>query len=584
MRKTKTSLFQKTLAAMGSLPMAAGLLVTIALVLAWGTLYEARLGTAAVQRFVYHSWWFQLLLAFLGLNLTVAALERYPWKRRHIPFVLAHIGILLILIGGILGARLGVEGQLIIPEGKTEQFLQMPRMVLVAHPLNPGEVFVFPTNFESKAWVHEPNETFRVPIEQGGIRLTVDRYFPNARIQEEVTGDGGLENPGVHVVLSRGENQEDVWLFSRDAERFGARSGEVRVLFLEAGTKEEYRRLTAPPRKNERGRGVVTIEFPDLKVRRQIPVPLDFNRTIVIQGTPYRITFKDYFTDLAVTRQGVVNRSDQPNNPAVAFTLRGPEGVESFLAFALHPEFSAIHGHQQDQQVIHAHVAYAHFANAGLPPDAICLVQKPSQELAVVMTGENGQTKVEDFQMNKHYRHPWLDLEFWGDAFYPKAQGAQKFSNQDDEVRQEALHVIAQDEHDAARTWLVRSRPVSVMLGRQEVVLEYRKAIWKLPVTIKLIDFHKADYPGTQMAAHFESDVELADPERGVILKRKITMNNPLKYRGFSFFQSGFLEEPVETTVLSVRKDPGTPLVYAGFLTVIAGVVTLFIFRKPEES
>jgi hypothetical protein len=32
--------------------------------------------------------------------------------------------------------------------------------------------------------------------------------------------------------------------------------------------------------------------------------------------------------------------------------------------------------------------------------------------------------------------------------------------------------------------------------------------------------------------------------------------------------------------VLAVRNDPGTPLVYAGFLIVIAGVVSLFVTRS----
>src|SRR3990167_9648339 len=111
---------------LGSLTLAAPLLVVIAGVLAWGTIYETRFGTAAVQRFIYHAWWFQALLAFLALNLAIAALERYPWQRRHVPFVLAHIGIILILLGGIIGSRFGVEGQLIIPEGQAEHTLETP--------------------------------------------------------------------------------------------------------------------------------------------------------------------------------------------------------------------------------------------------------------------------------------------------------------------------------------------------------------------------------------------------------------------------------------------------------------------------
>ena len=110
--------------------------------------------------------------------------------------------------------------------------------------------------------------------------------------------------------------------------------------------------------------------------------------------------------------------------------------------------------------------------------------------------------------------------------------------------------------------------------------MEYRHAQQQLPVTIKLLDFRKTEYPGTQMPETFECDVQMSDVERGVILMKKIWMNHPLKYRGYSFFQSSFIDGPVQTTILSVRNDPGTPLVYAGFIIVIAGVVTLFILRS----
>ena len=43
---------------LGSVKIAVPLLIAIAAVLGWGTIYEARVGTAAVQRFVYHAWWF----------------------------------------------------------------------------------------------------------------------------------------------------------------------------------------------------------------------------------------------------------------------------------------------------------------------------------------------------------------------------------------------------------------------------------------------------------------------------------------------------------------------------------------------
>jgi len=562
--------FRKLKTFIGSLTMAVTLLIAIAAVLAWGTIYEARFGTASVQRFVYRSWWFQTLLAFLAVNLAAAALGRFPWQRKHTPFVLAHIGIILILAGGIIGGVWGIEGQLIIPEGKSEQLLQLNQNVLLVHPVNPGEIFVFPTRFETQAWVHEPRATFSVPFKDRSFQLTVDRYFPDTRIDEEVVSQGSVENPAVHLLLAQGGRQEGVWLFARDRERFAVQWGKIRVLFLE------------PAGKAGQDRGTLTVEFPDLKTRREIPVPSDFSKPVPIPGTPYRVKFKEIFKDFAIRREGAFNRSDSPNNPAVAFTITGPEGTEPFLAFSLYPDLSVLHG---TTPKIHAHVSYSTPVSSSVPSNAVCLARKSSRELVWILTGPHGEKRVEDFQLDKRIRHPWLELEFWADAFYPNAKQVQRFSSRGDEVRQEALHLVAQDAKGASETWLLKGVPASLVLGGEEILLEYRKAAWRLPVALKLIDFRKNVYPGTQMPSGFESDVELTDPDRGLVLKRKITMNNPLKYRGYSFFQSAYLEGPPEATVLAVRKDPGTPLVYLGCLIVIAGVVSMFIFRRgsPPE-
>jgi cytochrome c biogenesis protein ResB len=153
----------------GSLTIAVPLLIAIAAVLGWGTIYETRFGTAAVQRAVYQSWWFQALLAFLAVNLAIAVLERYPWRQKHVPFVLAHLGIILTLLGGIIGARFGVEGHLVIPEGQAEQALQLPAKVLEIYEPNPGIRHLVPTHFEASAWIHEPNARFLVPLKDRGL-------------------------------------------------------------------------------------------------------------------------------------------------------------------------------------------------------------------------------------------------------------------------------------------------------------------------------------------------------------------------------------------------------------------------------
>ncbi len=571
---------QTLLRLLGSVTLAVPLLVSIAAVLAWGTLYEARFGTAAVQRFVYRAWWFQSLLAFLAVNLAVAAFERYPWQRRHLPFVLAHLGIILILVGGILGGRLGVEGQLIIPEGQAERVLQLPGNVLIVSQPNPGLQQVFRTRFETQAWLREPNTAFPVTIGGRAIRLTVDRYYPDAVTTETVSGDGTDENPAVHLLVRHGDQQEALWLFARNPERFGAGWEEGHILFLEPKTKEQLDRLLHPSPEAAHPRGVVTLRFADTGRTVELSVPDERDRTVDIPGTPYRATFKDYFPDFAMTEQGLTSRSDAPNNPAVSFTLTGPEGTDAHLLFALHPEIPAMHGwaHQ-----IKVEVSYTHPAAEVLPPNAIVLLRAPEGRLAAVLTGAAGERQVLDpIETGTDYTHPSLDDQFRIAAFYPRASLVQHITNRGDEVKAEALHLIAQEGVQTAEAWVGLRGSAELALGTEPIRIEYRPDQRELPFTIKLLDFRKTDYPGTQMAAAFESDVQLTDAQRGIILMRNIRMNHPLRYRGYSCFQSSYVPGPTETTILSVRNDPGTPLVYAGFLIVIGGVVAMFTLRSPE--
>ena len=562
--------------------MAVGLLIVIAAVLAWGTIYEARFGTAAVQQFIYHAWWFQAFLGFLALNLAIAALQRYPWQPRHAPFVLAHNGIILILFGGILGGRFGIEGQLVIPEGESVRTLRLPRKVLVVHEPNPGADHLLATNFEATAWVHEPQVSFHVPLAHRSIDLTVDRYFPNATVDEQISGNGKTDNPAIRLALSAGDQHDDIWLFARDPERFGAQWGDAHVLFLVPQTQEDAARFLKDSSSMESSRGMLSIAVPGEARPRELPVPQQVDQPIALAGTPYTVTVKDYFADFALTDTGPISRSDEPRNPAVAFLLSGPEGTDAHLLFANLPEFEQLHGLQHK---IPIQMRYVHAGATRLPPQAISVLRLPDEGLAAVVTGNDGKRQViQPLEVGKRYDHPSLGYQFTVATFYPSAEIHQQFTNRSNEVQREALHVVARDGSASAEAWLGTDEPVELLLGEHPIVVAYREAERELPLTVKLLDFRKIDYPGTQMASGFESDVELTDPQRGIILLRKISMNHPLRYRGYSFYQSSYIQGPVETTVLSVRNDPGTPFVYAGFLIVIAGVVTMFMMRRDERN
>ena len=577
---------------LGSLTLAAPLLVVIAGVLAWGTIYETRFGTAAVQRFVYQAWWFQALLGFLAVNLAVAALARFPWNRRQLPFLLAHLGIILILVGGIIGGRFGIEGQMIIPEGQDSHVLELPIKQLVVHQPNPGTHVSRPVHFESQAWVHEPNVRWAIPMEDRTIELTVDRYYPDAVVTERVTGDGAEEHPALELSLAHEDHRETHWVLARDPQRFGFRWGEAHILFLEVRDEEMLARLAGKVKIEEAPRGVVAITLPGQPQPFRLPVPEpnasgDAHSTGIshdtmgqpqpLAGTAYTITFKDYFPDFVLGEHGPETRSPEPNNPAVSLVLTGPEGTDAYLLFALHPEISAMHGWRH---VIPAQVTYTHQAG-GLPPNTIALLRTPAGLLASAMTGGPGQLQYLDaVAPGQTYAHPWLSYQFTVVTYHPRAAVTQDVGNRSDRVRGELLHITARRDTETAETWVGFGNTAELRLGEESLMVEYGKAQRPLPFMIALKDFRKIDYPGTQMAAGFEADVELRDPERGVTLARTISMNNPLKYQGYTFFQASFIPGPTETTVLAVRNDPGTPLVYTGFLIVVGGVVAMFTRRR----
>ncbi|MBN2021645.1 MAG: cytochrome c biogenesis protein CcsA [Pirellulales bacterium] len=118
-RRTPARVARGALRAMASAGMATVVIAAGAVVLAWATLWlDNRYGLEAATFAVYHAWWFAALGFLLGVNVLAAALVRFPWKRKHVGFLLVHAGILVLLIGCWLTARDGVDAELRLFEGE----------------------------------------------------------------------------------------------------------------------------------------------------------------------------------------------------------------------------------------------------------------------------------------------------------------------------------------------------------------------------------------------------------------------------------------------------------------------------------
>ncbi len=104
-----------------------------------------------------------------------------------------------------------------------------------------------------------------------------------------------------------------------------------------------------------------------------------------------------------------------------------------------------------------------------------------------------------------------------------------------------------------------------------------------LPFAVHLDAFELDTYPGTGMPMMYRSRVQVVDAVRGAPQPGVIEMNRPLSYGGFRFFQSSYrIEQGRRATVLSVSRDPGQPIVFAGYVLLVAGMIVVFATRLVQ--
>jgi cytochrome c biogenesis protein ResB len=95
------------------------------------------------------------------------------------------------------------------------------------------------------------------------------------------------------------------------------------------------------------------------------------------------------------------------------------------------------------------------------------------------------------------------------------------------------------------------------------------------PYSIKLIDFRHDRYLGTDTPRNYSSQIQLVDSENNENREALIYMNNPLRYRGETFYQASF-KQGDRGTVLQVVRNPGWLLPYIACTLGAVGMLLHF--------
>jgi len=112
----------------GGLYLTVPLLVITILLVAAATFLEGQTGShAAAEGWVYHHPFFYLLLGLYFVNILFSTFTRWPFRKSHIPFLLTHLGLLLVILGVAIKGFFGVQGVMRLHEGEGSHLIIFPK-------------------------------------------------------------------------------------------------------------------------------------------------------------------------------------------------------------------------------------------------------------------------------------------------------------------------------------------------------------------------------------------------------------------------------------------------------------------------
>ncbi len=123
--------------------------------------------------------------------------------------------------------------------------------------------------------------------------------------------------------------------------------------------------------------------------------------------------------------------------------------------------------------------------------------------------------------------------------------------------------------------------PDTFNIDGHQFFTEFRRKRTYLPFSIELLDFKKILHPGTGIAKSFSSEINLIEKE--IPRRVLIQMNEPLRHRGYTFFQASFIEGlDEEATVLAVVKNYGRLFPYISSIIMSVGLLLHLIVKLPN--
>ncbi len=438
-----------------SVKLAVVIIIIMGVVAAVGTFVEAKYDAKLASRLVYQSLYMHGVLGLLCVQLILVMVDRWPWKRHHLPFVLAHIGIVTTLYGSVLTKYFGVDGSIIFGIGQTQRHITHFTEDVMVYSSFDGSKYALLDQRRVDFFNSRPSRERPYSIPLGEKKIEVIEYQNYTIRNSKITSS--LENaapPAVRVQIEGSRARATKWLMPG------------------------------------RNKGVDKISLGPLELVFAKDVYLWDGKSNIILMTPSRQkAFIDYKV-FSKSRQKLI---------ASGKAKVGDVVDTGFMDFKL--------------RIIN------YFLNA-----------------SEVVT-------YEPREYPNDFTTPAVLVRF-----------------------------------NEKESWVGLNSVVKFFTDSEVFIFSYANTRLNMGFDMTLNKFRVGRYQGTMKAMSYESDITIQGGQQATI-----SMNDPFKQKGFTFYQASFEQDdsgkPV-ASILSVNRDPGRFLKYLGSFLIILGTIMLFYFKK----
>ncbi|MHC4779998.1 MAG: cytochrome c biogenesis protein ResB [Planctomycetota bacterium] len=311
------------------------LLVVLTLACGLASFFELK----TALKWFYHSWWFMGLLGAFTAQTGLCVVRELMKRKVSVGFLMLHLGVVVLMVGGFWGYKKGIKGYLSLPVGGSASKFNAEwagtdfLVPAEGHPIE-GEFLGIETG---KAFLN-PREGKTVSFPVADLRaVRIDSRRPGRKFEKDLVHlkkgrrvEGfvkGLEEG--KVLVDAGGSQEAHPL----ADVIFLKMGEPSVVAL--GFNFRLKKFDIE-RHEETVENVLVMRAPNGEVVQTEPEP---GREIDL-GRGYRAKILKYLPDAIVDgASGLVPRSDEAHNPAVEVEITGNGVDEKRIAFAKFPSF-----------------------------------------------------------------------------------------------------------------------------------------------------------------------------------------------------------------------------------------------------